>query len=71
MLEAMDHIEDLCTYLFTALERIAAPVEWGNVDVFKEAETLLVRGGVSGWQVATEWVVVSAQEQQCLYLHSA
>ena len=45
-LEAMDHIEDLCTYLFTALERIAAPVEWSNVDVFQQAEALLVRGEV-------------------------
>lgn len=47
-LEAMDRVEDLCTYLFTALERIAAPVEWSHVDVFQQAEALLVRGGESG-----------------------
>ena len=42
LVQAFDKIEDMCTFLFTALERMAAPVEWANVDLFKEAEGLLV-----------------------------
>ena len=49
-LDAMDHMEDLCVYIFTALERIAAPVEWSHVDIFKAADNLLVRDAVSGRQ---------------------
>jgi PI-3-kinase-related kinase SMG-1 len=41
LIQALDKIEETCTFLFTALERIAAPVEWGCVDLFKEAEGLL------------------------------
>ena len=39
---AMEHVEELCADFFTALERIAAPVEWGQVDLFKDAEALMV-----------------------------
>ena len=61
LLEAIDHVEDLCTYLFTALERIAAPVEWSHVDVFKEAEALLVRDAASGQQmVLGGWLTQSS-----------
>ena len=61
ILEAIDHVEDLCTYLFTALERIAAPVEWSQVDVFKDAEALLVRDAASGQQmVLGGWLTQSS-----------